>query len=296
VNEKLFIGTSGWSYPDWAGVVYPAQRRARSSDLAYIADLFDAVEINTSFYHPPSPRTVSAWITKVQRNARFLFTAKLWRRFTHEREKDWTEAEVKQVKAGMAPLQEAGKLGALLIQFPWSFPANTPNMDRLARLADTFGEFPLVVEVRHDSWEAEKPMALLRERKLNFCNIDQPRSAKGLGRTNLATGPLAYYRLHGRNYQAWFNKDAGRDQRYDYLYTMDELAPWAKDIESMLDEVEKLFVMNNNHYRGQAVVNALQLKACLTGQKVAVPEPLIGTYPVLRAVAAPRPGQRYLDF
>ena len=264
--------------------------------MSSIADLFDAVEINTSFYRPPPARNTAAWVAQVRRNPRFLFTAKLWRRFTHEREKTWTQTEAQQVKDGMQPLGEAGKLGALLIQFPWSFLPTPRNLDWLARLADAFGEFPLVVEVRHGSWDSEERMAFLRERNLNFCNIDQPLSSKAIGRTNRVTGPIAYYRFHGRNRKAWFDKNAGRDERYDYLYSEDELAPWAGAIESILGQADRVFAMTNNHYRGQAVVNALQLKARLSGLKVRTPETLVKSYPVLKQIAAPQPSQGYLDF
>jgi len=296
VSQKLFIGTSGWSYPDWRGAVYPERRTAGFSELSYLADLFDAVEINTSFYRPPAPRMSESWVAKVDRNPRFRFTAKLWRRFTHERTQPWTGSEVAQFADSVRPLQEAGKLGAVLVQFPWSFSATAANRDWLARVADAFEELPLVVEVRHISWRAEEPLGFLRERRLGFCNIDQPHFPKNIGRTNIATGPTAYYRFHGRNKQAWFSKDAGRDERYNYLYNADELAPWADEIDSMRDDVNRIFVMTNNHYRGQAAVNALQLKARLTGDRVKVPQPLLDAYPALKPIAAPMPGQRFLDF
>lgn len=296
MSEKLFIGTSGWSYPDWVGIVYPRQRPRGFSGLDFLSDLFDAVEVNSSFYRPPTARVAAAWLRRVQRNPRFLFTAKLWKRFTHERDEYWTAADVELFKEGLRPLVEAGKLGAVLMQFPWSFSASPAHMDWLGRLADAFSDLPLVVEVRHVSWNSEEPMAFLRTHHLNFCNIDQPHSPEGLGRTNTATGPIAYYRFHGRNRQAWFRKDAGRDERYNYLYSEEEMSPWVKDIASMLDDADRIFVMNNNHYRGQAVANALQLKAHFGAQKVAVPESLTQNFPVLKGIAVPRPGQRFLDF
>jgi uncharacterized protein YecE (DUF72 family) len=144
-----------------------------------------------------------------------------------------------------------------------------------------------VVEVRHASWDSQESREFLRRTGLNFCNIDQPHSRNSIGPTSVATGPIAYYRFHGRNAQAWFARDAGRDERYNYLYTGDELAPWAGNIAAMALEVQKLFVMNNNHYRGQAVVNALQLKAAISGRRVRVPEPLAEQYPALKDIAAP---------
>jgi uncharacterized protein YecE (DUF72 family) len=300
---EIYVGTAGWSYPDWEGVVYPSQRPRGKSELAYLADYLDAVEINMSFYRPPSAAMAEKWIKQVAGKPGFLFTAKLWQRFTHERERPWTAPEIAQFKSGIRPLHEANRFGALLMQFPWSFTASEPSRDWLSRLSEAFAEFPCVLEVRHASWDSPENREFLRRAGLNFCNIDQPHSRSSIGPTSVATGPIAYYRFHGRNAQAWFARDAGRhfefpqggpeqrskgrDERYNYLYTGEELAPWAENIAVMAREVQKLFVMNNNHYRGQAVVNALQLKSSLSGKKVRVPELLAEQYPVLKEIAAP---------
>jgi uncharacterized protein YecE (DUF72 family) len=290
--SNVYVGSAGWSYPDWEGVVYPAQRPRGKSELACLAEYLDAVEINTSFYRPPSARLAEGWVRQVAAKPGFLFTAKLWQRFTHERERPWAAAEVVQFKEGLRPLREANCFGALLMQFPWSFVASAPSRNWLSRLAESFGEFPCVLEVRHASWDSPESREFLRRAGLNFCNIDQPHSRNSIGPTSLATGPIAYYRFHGRNAQAWFDRDAGRDERYNYLYTPAELAPWIENIIAMAAEVQKLFVMNNNHYQGQAVVNALQLKSSLSGRKVPVPESLLEHYPVLKEVAAAAGGTR----
>ena len=182
------------------------------------------------------------------------------------------------------------------MQFPWSFEASPANLNWLEAVGDAFRDYPLVVEVRHNSWLNEERLNRLGKLGLGFCNIDQPHSAKGVGHANLATGPIAYYRFHGRNREAWFDRDAGRDERYDYLYSEDELEPWARDIETMANDANRIFVMSNNHYRGQAAVNALQLKARLAGTRVPAPESLVSAYPVLQSIVAPTPGQMRLDF
>jgi len=291
---NIYIGAAGWSYPDWEGVVYPSPRPRGKTELAYLANFLDAVEVNTSFYRPPAAAMAERWVKQVAEKPGFLFTAKLWQRFTHERERGWTAAEVEQFKSGIRPLREANRFGALLMQFPWSFRADGANRDWLSRLAEVFGEFPCVLEVRHASWDSPESREFLRRAGLNFCNIDQPPSRSSIGPTSVATGPVAYYRFHGRNAQAWFARDAGRDERYNYLYSDDELAPWAEKIAAMAAEVQRLFVMNNNHYRGQAVVNALQLKSSLSGKKVRVPELLAEQYPALKEIAAPSGGSARL--
>ena len=118
---ELYVGTSGWSYPDWKGIVYP-QAPGKLNELEYLSHYFDTVEINTTFYRPPNPAYCLKWLRDVQHNPRFKFTAKLWQRFTHERTQKWTPDEARLFKDGIAPLHKAGKLGVLLVQFPWAFP------------------------------------------------------------------------------------------------------------------------------------------------------------------------------
>jgi len=292
---NLYIGTSGWSYPDWEGIVYPRERTARRTPLTYLARFLNAVEINTSFYRPPSPRMAEGWLRQTAEIPDFRFTAKLWQRFTHERATPWTAQEAGWVADGLKPLREAGRLGALLLQFPWSFRATPENGDWLARVGETFAEFPCVVEVRHASWDTPEHVDWLKRHALSFCNVDQPPAKSGIGRTAHRTGPVGYFRFHGRNSAAWFNRDAGPNERYNYLYNEEELAPWAASIADAARAPGEVFVMANNHYKGQAVVNALQIKARLTGRNVAAPAALIEAYPVLRAVAAPA-GQTTLPF
>ena len=146
------FGPAGWSYRDWAGVVYPEPRPRGFDPLAYLSRYFDTIEVNSTFYRPPSPETPRRWARRVSDNTNFKFTAKLWQRFTHQRESAWTRDEAEAVRAGLDPLAEAGRLGAVLVQFPWSFKASEGSLEWLADVADEFARYPLVVEVRHASW------------------------------------------------------------------------------------------------------------------------------------------------
>jgi len=296
VKRTIRIGVCGWSYPDWRGVVYPQRRPKGFSELGHVASFVDAVELNVSFYRPPTPAMSEGWLRQVTARPDFRFTAKLWQRFTHDREGAWTEAEARSFKDGLRPLREAGRLEALLAQFPWSFRPTEGNLDRLRRVADSFGEWPCVVEVRNAEWQTPETIEFLRDLGLGFCNIDQPRSRQGLAPTSMATSPVAYYRFHGRNARAWFNREAGRDERYDYLYTDRELAGWVGDIVRMAERADRVFVMTNNHYRGQAMVNALQMKAALSGEKVSAPPSLVSAYPVLKPIIRPPAGQAALPW
>jgi len=274
------IGPAGWSYKDWEGTVYP-QKPGKSFDpLEYLARYFNTIEINSSFYRPPAPSTTKSWANRVAANKEFAFTAKLNRLFTHERGKA-TKKDEKEFRTGMDVLAKAGKLGSVLLQFPWSFK-NTPD-DRvyLAKLLEQFSDYPLVLEVRHRSWNSPEVYEWLTERGVGICNIDQPVFAKSIRPAALTTSPIGYVRLHGRNYQNWFRDKAPRDERYNYLYSLDELDPWLVRIKEVAKQTRETYVITNNHFRGQAVVNALEIKAALKEEPVPAPEPLFKVYPRL---------------
>jgi len=286
--QKLFVGTTGWSYPDWSNLIYPSRRPKDFSELAFISRLFNVVEINTTYYHPQSSGAAKEWLKQVAPNPRFRFTAKLWQKFMLEKGRDggdgYLQSDIAIAKRGMRPLLEAGRLGALLVQFPQSFHFNESNRDRVSRLLEAFQEYPLVVEIRHDSWNCPAALQLLDQRHAGFANIDQPQIGHALGSTEIVSGRVAYFRFHGRNEAQWLNKDAGVDQRYDYLYSAAELNEFAAAIKKALRQTESAYVIFNNHPRGQAVANALQLQYDLTGTKANVPEKLLHTYTDLARV------------
>jgi len=292
------VGPAGWSYPDWAGYVYPSRRSKSFHEASYLAEFFDPIEINTSFYQPLRPDHAKQWIDRVAANPRFVFTAKLWQRFTHDTPYDnssttpgATDDDERAVRAGFDPLRSAGKLGAVLLQFPFSFHRTPETTAYLAGVLKRFGDYPLVVEVRHASWNAPATFALLREHNAGFCNLDQPIIGRSIGPSEAATSPVGYIRLHGRRYDTWFTDDATvpTHERYNYLYSPEELAPWASRIGKVAEKARDVFVITNNHYQGKAVVNALQLISILKRSKVKVPEPLREHYPELEEIAANPP-------
>ena len=274
------IGPAGWSYKVWESVVYPEKPGKKFDPLEYLARYFDTIEINSSFYRPPTPSTTKSWANRVAANKQFIFTAKLHRVFTHERGKATAEDE-KLFREGMDVLAKTDKLGSVLLQFPWSFK-NTPD-DRiyLAQLLERFSDYPLVVEVRHTSWNNEEVYEWLQERSVGVCNIDQPVFKRSIRPAALTTSPVGYVRLHGRNYQNWFREQAPRDERYNYLYSLDELDPWITRIKEVAKNTRETYVITNNHFRGQAVVNAVEIKAALAEKPVPAPEPLFKVYPRL---------------
>ncbi len=293
---EIRVGTSGWSYHDWVGRFYPETAPGRFDRLAYLARYFGCVEVNASFYRPPSPRSTRSWLRRTPPDFEFAF--KLNQRFTHERGSLWTAAEVETFRAGVEPVREAGRLGAVLVQFPWSFRADDDAFAWLEAVHRDFGDWPLVLEVRHISWAAEAAVGRVRELGLGWANIDQPRSRSGIAPMSLATSPVGYVRLHGRNREAWFDPEAGRDAKYDYLYRDAELDEWVARIRDIARACERTYVFTNNHYRGQAPANALQILSKLEGGPVPVPAVLARTFPALEAVRAEDepPGEQGLLF
>ena len=288
------VGTAGWSYDDWKGIVYPRTMPRGLHPLAFMARLFDTVEINSTFYRPPQTGYCYNWLKKAESNDQFKFTVKLWKRYTHERDTWPTAGEEKFFKKSIEPLVSADKLGALLVQFPWSFKNTPENRKWLANLFDSFAEHPLALEIRHASWNVPEVYEYLAEKKVAFCNIDQPVFHGSLKPSAQVTAKVGYVRLHGQNYANWFREDAGRDARYDYLYSEEELDPWIEKIQKIRKIADDVYVITNNHYRGQAVVNAFQILNKLTGDTFDIPDSLVGLYPELKRIARDT-GQMTLD-
>ena len=286
-----WFGVAGWDYPDWAGIVYPSASGRGFDRLAWLARFVDVVEVNSTFYRPARAATAASWARRVAGRPGFRFTAKAHRAWTHE---PWDDAKAVAAPtlAGLAPLHEAGLLGALLIQYPQSFRFTEANRESLVRLLDALGGWPAVVEVRHASWDDDRAAAAVHERGAGWCVVDQP----AVGRTTIVARPrvtsgIAYLRLHGRNAAAWFDPTAGRDRRYDYLYSEEELRPLAEAARGMAAQAEALYAVANNHFRGQAVVNALQLKHLVLGVAPEAPAELVAAYPHLARTATPRGGR-----
>jgi len=293
--NQIFIGTAGFSYKDWEGIVYPPGIKKNQHPVQFLAQYFDCCEINTSFYGHIQPKTGKQWCNLVADvNPGFEFTAKLFRSFTHAPgavlqstsaatlnplEEDETNA-----KKGLDSIAIEDKLGALLIQFPISFKNADENRKYLENLIKRFRQYPLVVEVRHATWDDPDILAQFAAQGVGFCNIDQPRLGRAVRATEHATSPVAYVRLHGRNYKEWFQSDK-RDDRYNYLYTPQQLEPWKEKIQRLAEKAQKTFAVTNNHYRGKAAANAIELKKMISGRKVRAPKTLIEHYPELRDFA-----------
>jgi uncharacterized protein YecE (DUF72 family) len=294
---SVHIGTAGFSYKDWEGIVYPADLKKRKiHPLEYLAQFLDACEINTSFYGHIRPNVGRDWCHKTTAvNPHFVFSAKLYQGFTHPPRGTKPPSpfnlkvdpkEENLAREGLDSIAGEGKLAAVLMQFPISFKNADDTRDYLFNLISRFIEYPLVLEIRHSSWNDPDVLARLAEQGVGFCNIDQPRLGASLRATEHVTSPMGYVRLHGRNYKEWFQAD-NRNDRYNYLYKPAELKPWTEKIRSVAEKSLKTLAITNNHYKGQAAVNALELKSMLSGKKVKAPETLVNAYTDLKNFIEP---------
>ena len=273
-TSKIRIGPAGWSYKDWEGTVYPPHG-SKFDPLAYLSAYFDTIEINSPFYRIPPATHAKSWVRRVSTNPDFKFTTKVFRGFTHEKE-PLAKADVKAFRDYLAPLAEHDRLGAILIQFPWSFRNSPESREKLVGLFTAFAAYPKALEVRHSTFQEPEFYEFLEEHDVSWVNVDQPLFSDSVKPSDTVTGPIAYARLHGRNYEKWF-AHAETWERYNYLYSAQELEPWVERIEKMSKKKET-YVVTNNHFRGQAILNAADLKESL-GMGGEVPPQLKEAYP-----------------
>jgi uncharacterized protein YecE (DUF72 family) len=272
------IGPAGWDYKDWQGVVYPPGLKG-TDRLTFLAAWFDVVEINVTFYRPLGPQLAPRWLAAVAKAPDFRFTAKLLNRFTHERQ--LVPTEVQQFREGLLPFLAAGRLASLLAQFPYSFHNTAENRAYLTKIKAAFPEFPLVLEVRHRSWQSKEVQEFLRDTGWEFCNLDQPLVSYPMGATRWVTGSLGYLRCHGRCKDAWFEFGKDRQARYDYYYGPEELEDLAARARELLDKAKDVYLIFNNHPAGQAVANGLEMSRLLLERSFALPLPLLAAFPRL---------------
>jgi uncharacterized protein YecE (DUF72 family) len=271
--HTIRVGPAGWSYTDWEGTVYP-KHGSKFDHLAYLSSFFDTIEINSPFYRIPPPNHARSWVRRVAANRDFRFTTKVFKGFTHD-VAPISADDVREFRNYLDPLMDANRLGAILLQFPWSFKNSDESLEKLLALFRAFDAYPKALEVRHATFQNEEFTRFLDEQNVAWVNVDQPLFQDSVKPSDTTTGPLAYVRLHGRNYEKWFAHSESWE-RYNYLYSEKELEPWVKRIESMARNKDA-YVITNNHFRGQAIVNAGEIKDAL-GQGGKMPPQLKEAY------------------
>ncbi len=285
MGSPIHFGVAGWSYPDWEGLVYPRGLPARDQ-LAYLARYVDMIEINSTFYRPPSARNAQAWMEKTSGLPHFFFTAKLHQDVTHRGVIE--TGLVRAFEEGLAPMTAAGKLRQILAQFRYDFADSPGSREHLKAIRERFGGLAeLVVELRHNSWQGPGALEFLALLGVTVANLDYPMARDSFSLRECSVGVNGYFRLHGRNRKAWFDRNAGRDETYDYLYSPEELAEIKERALALSRAFKSLTVVANNHFRGKEVANSLELKALLEDKKVAVPPGLLAEYPRLRGIVEP---------
>jgi uncharacterized protein YecE (DUF72 family) len=277
---EIRVGTSGWQYPSgagtWNGIFYPARRPRGFDELAYYAERFDTVEVNSTFYRMPEAAMSAAWLRRTP--AGFSFAIKLFQKFTHpdlylaRGAQDWdvTRADFDLFRAGIEPVAASGRLAAVLAQFPASFHADPDTEGYLEWLLTGLAQYPVAVELRHKSWSdrADATRALLAATRATWAIIDEPKFSGSIAQSLVPEpgalsprdpSPLAYFRFHGRNAAQWWDH-AHRDDRYNYLYSAAQLEPYAAAARDLSRRERKVLMYFNNHFSAKAVANASVLK------------------------------------
>ena len=316
----LLIGTSGWSYPSgkgtWNGLFYPATRSKRAGtanfdELRFYAEHFHTVEVNSTFYGQPRSEVTRGWVERTRPG--FEFSLKLYQKFTHPKMfraaamksapgtegplldllAQVTQSDIDEFRAGIDPLAEAGRLGALLAQFPPSFKDSPETRDYLAQLLRAFSAYPIAVELRHRSWSDAlgDTLSMLNGFGAAWVQIDEPKFKLSIRQNYLPNVTSFYYmRLHGRNAAAWWHHEKSED-RYNYLYSAGELQEFSEIAGAAKELVKKSYLYTNNHFAAKSVVNAVMLKAQL-GEPIEgeYPPQLVERYPEIANLVSVSPG------
>ncbi len=290
--SHLFVGPSGWQRPDWISTVYPKPASRGWHALDILTEYVNLVEIDQTFQEPLRPEIARLFLKKVSKNPEFLFTAVLGRQFTYDRSLD--AHSISLWKNGLMPLLREGRLGALILQFPWAFRFTEENRQFLIQLRRAFHEFPLAAEMRHESWLLDEAITTLVNYRVGFVNIDQPQFFRAMPPSALLTSGVAVVRLHGRqNPEAFQSFQSAGDN--SYLYNLDELLEWRPKLERLAANAARTLVVTANSAHGRAMVNCLQVKEILGGDRLQAPPQLLSLYPAeLAAFRSKRPVQPML--
>jgi uncharacterized protein YecE (DUF72 family) len=261
----LHIGTCGFSYRDWIGPFYPEGIKSLDM-LPFYAERFDAVEIDSTYYAIPRPALFESMDRRTP--GHFHFTVKAPGALTHlPAEASPSSADAAAFRACLEPIAQSGKLGAVLAQFPNSFHPSADAYRRLAELVRFLPDINVVAEFRHRSWQDDRTLEELRNLSIGICNVDEPRFASLMRPGSEVTSSVGYVRFHGRNYDKWWKQERTSAERYDYLYTKQELSEWIGRIAAVDDRAQQTFVFFNNHRLGKAAANARELAEMLSPRK-----------------------------
>jgi uncharacterized protein YecE (DUF72 family) len=256
---QILVGTCGYSYNEWIGPVYPEGTKA-GDKLRLYSTLFPTVELDFAYYGMPKAENLAKML--VDGGPDLTFSIKAHKTLTHEINPSQWEGEAKTYREGIEPLLHAGRLEAVLFQFPpKTFPYTPDNSRYLGKLLDYFKDVPKAVEFRGPDWYTAKMFDGMKKRGIPLVSLDVPELDGNPPMMDVPTARTAYIRLHGRNKEAWWGSDA--TAKFDYLYKDSELRSWGERLERIAVQVDRILVYFNNHARGQSVQNAQTLAKML---------------------------------
>ena len=261
--SEILVGTSGYSFADWVGPFYPPGTRQRDF-LTYYTGHFNTVEVNSTYYGIPRPQVLEQMAQRTPEG--FHFMVKLNQGMSHEQSLD--PALYRQFLEAIEPLKQAGRYHGLLAQFPWGFHRTPESRRFLVQLRERLENEPLFVEFRHDSWLTPELEPSLREYRIGYCAVDEPRLAHLLPPVTMLTTEDAYIRFHGRNARNWYGD--GRGDRYDYDYRPEELSDWVKKVTELADRARRIYLFFNNCHAGQAARSAKLMQQLLRQHQLPV--------------------------
>jgi uncharacterized protein YecE (DUF72 family) len=278
------IGVGGWEHEAFDQCFYPRAGTSSMEKLNYYARFFETVEVRPSFWDDTlTAEDATQWVNAVKESKQFLINVKLHQSFTHKRELKPQLA--RQVRGILQELAKHDRLGALLMQFPYSFTNTSAHRYHLVKLGELFSGFPLHVELRHESWNQPSLPGFLGEADLCPVSVDLPRVKQFISFSASVVGETAYVRLHGRNEKGWLLNSI--DTRYDYLYNDREIREITRRIDAMAKRCKRMILIFNNTTGGKATANALQLCASLRdARRVLMPQATLSAFPHLREIAS----------
>jgi uncharacterized protein YecE (DUF72 family) len=282
-GDRLKVGIGGWEHEVLDMCFYPRPGLTQTEKLRFYAEYFSTVEVRPTFWDETLGRVdARSWAEAVTGTPGFEFHVKLHASFTHRGEV--RPHLVRSTRALLAELTHQGRLGSLLVQFPYAFTNTSGHRMHLLRIAEAFRGFPLEVEVRHDSWNTDGLTSFLQDAGVHLVHADMPRIRQYMPFLTGLTGNRAYVRLHGRNDKGWmFN---GWDARYDYLYNGRELREIRRRVEALPDRCTNATLIWNNSTSGKSVANAFEFASLLQGGKqIHIPAATVAAFPQLHHLA-----------
>ncbi len=280
---QFFIGVAGWSYPQWQSLLGLDNVERNLAELARLCELFNLVEITSAYYHPPESKTIKAWLMEVPSEKPFYFTVRMWNKLVRERAL-LLQNDIRLMKAALAPLQEAGKLGGLLVPVLPAMRYSESNELWLLGLLDTFAEFPLYVENLHVSWSNSDTILRLQDRGVGIIEVEEAGVANRKAWPQPSSKHAAYLRCNGRTPNAARDTHADREARFDYLYSESEISNLALEVKMRRSHLSACFVVFNNYPHGNSLANALQFQHALMQVRVNPPHGLLQAFPVLQNI------------